>query len=354
VVIEWSVPLQIWFQSANSGNFDYGIGVFNILNGLFCAAAVMISFGAVLGKVTPLQLGVMGIIEPVFYWLNFYIGSVVLQALDIGGGMFIHTFGCYFGLACTRFVTTKHTKNHRDNGSNYNSDLFSLAGTLFLWMMWPSFNAATAARSLPYLRAIVNTFISLNSATVATFVVSRICNRQKLDVVHIQNSTLAGGVVMGVAANLDVTPGGAMLSGAAAGAVSVIGFHFITPFLNNKFSVQDTCGINNLHGIPGIMGAIVGIFTTLARRNSADEVILPRGHLQPGFQTAALFISIGLGIGGGAICGMIMKALTNVYQILPQDYYNDRPFWGLPVEEIYEKGKLLTDKSLPKQNNISQ
>lgn len=45
--------------------------------------------------------------------------------------------------------------------------------------------------------------------------------------VHVQNATLAGGVAIGTAANLMVQPFGAMLVGALAGTLSVIGFHYI-------------------------------------------------------------------------------------------------------------------------------
>lgn len=54
-----------------------------MVNGLFCAGAVMISFGGVIGKVSPSQLLVMGIVEPMFYWLNIYIIILKLEALDV-------------------------------------------------------------------------------------------------------------------------------------------------------------------------------------------------------------------------------------------------------------------------------
>ncbi len=98
------------------------MGVLELLNGLFCAAAVMIrhaavmlrvrlcscdvvvlcrscrcglsgavgvtvcvrSYGAVLGKTTPLQLVVMGICEAVFYWINVYFCVLKSEAIDIG------------------------------------------------------------------------------------------------------------------------------------------------------------------------------------------------------------------------------------------------------------------------------
>jgi hypothetical protein len=58
-------------------------------------------------------------------------------------------FGAYFGLSVCFFLTSKKTHGHPDNTSCYSSDLFSFAGTLFLWLLWPSFNAVIAAPGRP-------------------------------------------------------------------------------------------------------------------------------------------------------------------------------------------------------------
>ena len=57
------------------------------INADFCAGAVMISFGGVIGKLTPIQLMVMTAIEVCFYSLNEAILTVDLQIADIGGSM---------------------------------------------------------------------------------------------------------------------------------------------------------------------------------------------------------------------------------------------------------------------------
>ena len=75
---------------------------------------------------------------------------------------------------------------------------------------------------------------------------------------HIQNSTLAGGVAVGTVANMAIRPYAAMLIGSIAGIISVLGYQYLTPFLKNKLRLHDTCGVHNLHGLPGVLSGITG------------------------------------------------------------------------------------------------
>ena len=59
--------------------------------------------------------------------------------------------------------------------------------------------------------------------------------------VHIQNATLAGGVAVGAIADMVIEPFGAMIIGSFAGIISTLGFQFLTPFLNRKKILHDTC-----------------------------------------------------------------------------------------------------------------
>jgi ammonium transporter Rh len=87
-VCQWSLICEAFFEALDQEFHYFGerfpIGVFNCLNGLFCAGSVMISFGAILGKTTPLQMMVLGFIEPFFYWLNIFVCSFTLDTFDIG------------------------------------------------------------------------------------------------------------------------------------------------------------------------------------------------------------------------------------------------------------------------------
>ena len=55
--------------------------LFSMLNADFASASVLISFGAVLGVTTPLQLIVMSILEIAIFATNEYLGLNVLQVI---------------------------------------------------------------------------------------------------------------------------------------------------------------------------------------------------------------------------------------------------------------------------------
>lgn len=64
---------------------------------------------------------------------------------------------------------------------------------------------------------------------VTTFVVSAIVSDEhKLDMVHVQNSTLAGGVAVGSVCSMLIGPHGALLIGFISAVVSVLGYRYLT------------------------------------------------------------------------------------------------------------------------------
>ena len=131
LVLQWATLVLGFLKSSYSETLEIDIG--SLLTADFAAAAVMITFGAVLGKVDPLQLLIIAFIEIMVFGVNEMIGVREFQAIDIGGSMFVHTFGAYFGLALTRVLASSTRAARRDGGSQkegsvYHSDLFSLLG----------------------------------------------------------------------------------------------------------------------------------------------------------------------------------------------------------------------------------
>ena len=82
-----------------SDDFIIKVGFIDVIEAGLVAASVLISFGVIIGKVNPLQLLFMALVEATFCVINLYVGYIVLGVVDVGGSIFIHTFGAYFGLA---------------------------------------------------------------------------------------------------------------------------------------------------------------------------------------------------------------------------------------------------------------
>jgi ammonium transporter Rh len=195
-----------------------------LIQGDFGAASILISMGALLGKVSFVQLFTLVTIETIFYTLNAIVTVDLMGAADIGGAIVIHMFGAYFGLTATYFFQPKKAledKLQQCKGS-YLSELISMVGTLFLFIYWPSFNGALAV-GMSQKRSVVNTLLSITGSVLTSVYVSRAI-LGKIDMEVLLNSTLAGGVMMGAACDMITGPGFAMLAGSVAGAVSAIGF----------------------------------------------------------------------------------------------------------------------------------
>merc|ERR1711962_1792805 len=320
------------------GGLPYiGIDLSTMLSADFAAAAVLISFGVVLGVASPLQLLVMTVLEITIFVINEVIGRNYIGAVDAGDTIFVHIFGAYFGLAVARVLAKPSLSTSDNEGSSYNSDLFSMVGTVFLWMFWPSFNAGAAAEGDAQMRAVVNTYFSLCSCVMTTFAFSALVSPNKKFVMeHIQNATLAGGVAVGACADMMVTPGGAVGVGALAGILSVTGFNYVQPFLLNKMKVHDSCGVNNLHGMPGILGGLLsilmaGIASDAAYgENSSLVEIFPSmkdGEINAGTQALrqflAVVVTLAFAIVGGIVTGLVMYQVDKLDRLDTEHLYND-------------------------------
>ena len=319
------------------------LDITSLVIGDFAAGAVLISFGAVLGRITPLQLIWMALFEIIFYSINEYIGVVKMQAVDMGGSIFVHTFGAFFGLGVSWMLGVPTKEQQKENKSNYNSDLFAMIGTIFLWMFWPSFNGVLAPTdNFSQERVVINTVLALCASCVMAFSTSNFLTK-KFDMVHIQNATLAGGVAVGSSSDLVIGPYGAIIIGLIAGFISVIGYVYISDFLQKKLNLYDTCGVNNLHGLPGIMGGLGGVISAMSTSEhkyggNITDIFAARdtrtAYEQGLYQGLALLITLGISICSGLLIGKLLNSKLFHQQ---KNRFNDEEYWELPEEELEEE-----------------
>jgi ammonium transporter Rh len=139
--------------------------------------------------------------------------------------------------------------------------------------------------------------------------------KDKLDIEIVLNATLAGGVVQGASADLIEWPFASMIVGFIVGCVSALGFAYLGPYLREKINLHDTCGVHNLHAMPGTIGGCLSAICANKRqvvnfygRYSEFFIATVVGRTpaqQAGMQMAGVGLSIGLGITGGVLAGFI-------------------------------------------------
>ncbi|NXI63866.1 RHBGB protein, partial [Anseranas semipalmata] len=266
--IQWAILVQGLFYFFLNGKIY--MGAQSMVSADFCTAAILISAGAVLGRVSPIQMLLLTLLEVPLFACNEYILLSLLGVSDSGGSLTVHTFGAYFGLMVSRVLHQPHMKEHKEQQDvGHQPDVFAVVGTISLWIFWPSFASATTVRDSTEPWAVLNIYFSMAASTLATFVLSPILYEEgTLQLAQIQDATLAGAAVMGMAGEMLLTPFGALVAGFLASQVSLLGFRFLTPILRSRLKIQDTCGVHNVHGLPGVLGAFLG--TLLAALATAD------------------------------------------------------------------------------------
>eukprot|EP01062_Namystynia_karyoxenos_P007571 TRINITY_DN1265_c1_g1_i1.p1 TRINITY_DN1265_c1_g1~~TRINITY_DN1265_c1_g1_i1.p1 ORF type:complete len:566 (+),score=217.29 TRINITY_DN1265_c1_g1_i1:113-1810(+) len=323
------------------------LDISTLITGDFAAAAVMITFGALLGKIGPLQLLLLGMLELIFYAINESIGVIEFQAVDMGGSIFVHMFGGFFGVAAAWvFTNKKHIKAAAKHaGSTPTTDTFAMIGTMFLWMYWPSFNGALAEGTARQ-RVVINTVLALCASCLAAFLASYALRGEggRFNMVDIQNATLAGGVAVGSSSDLVIGAWPALLLGMLAGTMSVFGYNYISPWLEERFGIHDTCGVLNLHALPGLMGAIGGCISAAA---VSDQVygedistVFPAradgarsASEQAWYQAAATAVCLGISISSGILSAKIVTLVGSTLSPPGQNLFVDERYWEVEDDE---------------------
>lgn len=263
VVVATALPFYLFLRSTGiiSSEAFSPDSIKSLLFAEFAAASALIAMGAVLGRLRNYQYAILGILFVPVYMLNEWLVldgglGITKGFVDAAGSISIHAFGAYFGLGLTIALTSVIARK-TEITSDATSDRFSMLGSMVLWIFWPSFCSAVVAPE-QVQQTVINTVLALCGATLSTFILSTSLRKGKSVIADIANASLAGGVAIGATCNL-VSPAGAFGIGILAGALCMIGYAIIQAKLQAKLKIVDTCGVHNLHGMPGLLGGLIAI-----------------------------------------------------------------------------------------------
>jgi ammonium transporter Rh len=294
-----SVALPLYILKDSLGIFGGSTSeIDSLILAEFAAASLLICAGAPLGRLKMGQYIILALLFIPCYAFNEWIllnnglGLISSGAfVDTGGSIVIHAFGAIFGLGVIMTMTT-NKEIDLPIESNSTSDRFSLLGSMILWLFWPSFCAALVKPELVPHTAI-NVILALSGATIATYFAS-ISLRGKISAADIANAALAGGVAIGSTCDVASFPA-AFIIGILAGVLSTFGFAVLQNKIESVIKGIDTCGVMNLHGMPGLLGGMAAIFIV--------------NGINKGSQMAGIGITIILAVATGFISGKIIAML---------------------------------------------
>ncbi len=300
-----SVALPMYLSIKGLGIFESKGEIEQLILAEFGAASLLIAAGALLGRIKMYQYLILGLLFIPFYIFNELVVvsdyfNFVGKVADTGGSIVIHAFGAIFGISAAISLTTK-AQREIPILADAVSDRFSLLGSMALWVFWPSFCAALVpVEAIP--ATVVNVFLALCGSTIATYIAS-VSIRGRINAADIANAALAGGVAIGATCDY-ATHFEAMIIGLAAGAISTVGFAIFQAKQEKFHKIIDTCGVSNLHGIPGLFGGLAAIVVV--------------DNIDAGAQITGILITVILAITAGLLSGKIISLFGR-----PAEIYDD-------------------------------
>uniref|UniRef100_A0A6I8P5B4 Ammonium transporter AmtB-like domain-containing protein n=1 Tax=Ornithorhynchus anatinus TaxID=9258 RepID=A0A6I8P5B4_ORNAN len=218
VGVQWTVLLDGFLFRFSAGKLDISL----LLVATMSVVSMLISAGAILGQANLVQLLVMTLVEVTAFSATRWLSLEILQTHEFM--MHVHIFGAYFGLTVAWFLWKPLPKEASGKAKAANTTgLFSMLGALFLWMFWPTFNSVLLdVREAK--KAVFNTYYAIAASAVTAVALSAAAHsRGKINMFHVHNATLAGGVAVGPTAHLIESPALAMVLGLLAGSISILG-----------------------------------------------------------------------------------------------------------------------------------
>ena len=240
-----------------------------LFQGMFAATAATIVSGAVAEriKLTSFMLFSMiyvGLVYPIigaWKWGGGFLDGMGFY--DFAGSTLVHSVGGWAALVAI-FLLGARIGRFDKNGKplaipGHNLPL-AAAGVLILWLGWFGFNGGSVLSADPALTSLtlVTTCLAAAAGGISSAIFSNVLYKN-FDLTMFMNGVLGG--LVGITAGADqMSPMDAVLIGAIAGVIIVLGVALI-----DKLRLDDPVGAVAVHLICGIWGTLaVGLFGEMA------------------------------------------------------------------------------------------
>ena len=229
--------------------------------------------------------------NPLCHWVwagdGFLYNLGANGAIDFAGGTVVHISAGVSGLVAAIYLGAR--RGYPSDDMSPSNLVMTMIGAGLLWVGWFGFNAGSSITSgLSTAQALTVTQVAAAAGGLGWILIEGI-HQGKATALGFVSGILAGLVAITPAAGV-VQPGGALVLGFAASAVC-----YYAIILKNRLGYDDTLDVFGIHGVGGIVGAILLAF--FIRKSWMEEAATAAGGdwsvmQQLGVQVAAVLIAI--------------------------------------------------------------
>lgn len=303
------------------------ISLFSVFQALFAAITVALisgavadrmKFGAWMGFAT---LWAVLVYFPVAHWVFAFDGVVTensvggwiankLGAIDFAGGTAVHINAGAAALAVA--IVLGKSKNWGQLRRPHNVPL-TLLGAGLLWAGWYAFNGGSAlAAGNSAAIVMVTTFVATCASTLAWIAVERFKDG------HVTGVGAASGAITGLVAITPacgaVTPVGAIILGAVAGAICVYAVG-----LKERFGYDDSLDVVGVHLVGGVVGTLlIGFLASESMPNATNGLFYGGGVEQLWKQAVAAGAVMAYSFAVAFLIAFVLKKTVGI-RISPDD-----------------------------------
>ena len=325
------------FYQYSLGGLSVYLDYYNLRIALANVISQLVVFLAVFGRVSYGQI-IMHSFGFNFVWnLNHFL-CVLLAGTSPDSRLFddyqisnVYLFAACYGLLVALLLNKPPTAQTADFSSTSNSAVLAHLGTFFLFLSFcatttlfsikSTLSTTETARSYLWQEAFLSIFIAMSASIIFNYAFSALFNaHSKFGIRGSLVGTISGAIMYGSVAGTCINIGAAIAVGLFAGFLSALFFEKIYPALNRN-NITDTFGITfilivSFLGTFFIAPTVIKTYynysvtlPTLDPNNSASSVNFISKIGAAGWSLVYVGISMGIGLLGGLIIGLIVKSM---------------------------------------------
>ena len=306
-------PDYFFLKGIDTKIMDAGIPeyVFSMFQGKFAIITPALIAGAFAERISFkaycffIALWSILVYNPLCHWVwasdGFLFNLGAKGAIDFAGGTVVHISAGVSGLVAAIYLGAR--RGYPYQVIRPNNLVITMLGAGLLWVGWFGFNAGSSIGSgLSTAQALVATQVAAASGAMAWMLIESF-HGGKATALGFASGILAGLVAVTPAAGV-VQPYGAMILGILASVICYMAIQF-----KNKLGYDDSLDAFGIHGIGGIVGALM--LTFFIRPSWMQEAVAAKGSWTVWNQFGVQALAVIIAIAYAAVVTLILLYLLN-------------------------------------------